>query len=347
MPTPAPTLRRGLRVPITRSLPIALLVALVLALGASSVLAQAPAPVRVQGDTPTAYGVALSQAVFDDAGGAGTVALHAVIARDDDFADSLAAGPLLNGGPMLYVPGGDAGTLPDEVAAELQRILPPASIVYVAGGTAAVSQGIEDAIDALGFIVIRLAGEERTATAVAIAERVEQDGNPSDTVLVALAGNWPDAVAGGSLAASEGYPLVLTDGTTASAATADYLADRDVEVVILGGTAAISEEVATALDADRRIEGATRAHTAAAMVTEFGEDVTGTSLVQGYVDDGWVQGNAGAVLLQPLLLNGPDVDALNPPAIQALDGRDGELFILGGTDLIGEAAATAADEARG
>ena len=333
--------------PAVRRLLLTLVVAVALFTTASAVLAQPPAPVRVEGGSPAEYSVALSQAVFDDAGGDGTVALHAVIGRDDAFADSLAAGPLLNGGPLLYVPGGEGGTLPDEVAAELQRILPPASIVHIVGGTAAVSQEVEDAIDALGFIVVRLAGEERTATAVAIAERAEQDMGPADTVLVAQAGDWPDAVAGGSLAASEGYPLVLTDGTTASVATVEHLADRDVEVVVLGGTAAISEEVATALGADRRIEGATRAHTAAAMVGEFGADVTGTSVIHGYDDDGWVEGNAAATLLQPLLLNGPEVDALNPPVLGALDGRDGSLFVLGGTDLVGETAVQQADDARG
>lgn len=333
--------------PAVRRLLLTLVVGVALFTTASAVLAQPPAPVRVEGDSPAEFSVALSQAVFDDAGGAGTVALHAVIGRDDDFADSLAAGPLLNGGPLLYVPGGDGGTLPDAVAAELQRILPPASIVHIVGGTAAVSQEVEDAIDALGFIVVRLAGEERTATAVAIAERAEQEMGPSGTVLVAAAGDWPDAVAGGSLAASELLPLVLTDGTTASAATLGYLADRDVEVVVLGGTAAISDEVATALGADRRIEGATRAHTAAATVGAFGDDVTGTSIIQGYDDDGWVQGNAAAVLLQPLLLNGPAVDQLNPPVLGALEGRDGELFVLGGTDLVGQDAAQQADDARG
>ena len=102
----------------------------------------------------------------------------------------------------------------------------------------------------------------------------------------------------------------------------------------------------TALGGDRRLTGETRAHTAAAMVAEFGDDVTGTTVMQGFADDGWVHGNAGAALLQPLLLNGPDVDTLNSVVTSALDGRTGELFVLGGTDRVGTTALTAAEAAR-
>ena len=307
----------------------------------------APAAVRLEGTDPSSQAIAVSTATFDDAGGAGTTARHVVLGRDDEFADSLAAGPLLDAGPLLYVPGGPDGTLPGPVATELQRLLPPAADVFVAGGAAAVSEDIVSAVEALGYRVVRLAGEERTATAAAIADEATTLYGPADTVLVARADRWPDAVAGGALAASERLPLLLTGGSGASAATVDWLrANPDHEVVVLGGPAAIEASVFTALDADRRVTGPTRAHTAAAMVAEFGTDVTGTTVVQGFADDGWVLANAGATLLQPLLLNGPDVDTLSGVVAEALAGRNGELVVLGGTDRVGPAALTAAEDAR-
>ena len=324
---------------------VALVVGIVL--GGVAIAQSAPAAVRLDGTDPSSHAIAVSTAVFDDAGGADTTARHAVLGRDDDFADSLAAGPLLNGGPLLYVPGGEDGTLPGPVAAELQRILPPAADVFVVGGVDAISEDIATAVEDLGYHVVRLAGEERTATAAAIADEATRTHGPADRVLVALAGRWPDAVAGGALAASEQLPLLLTDGTSASTATVAWLdAHPDHEVVVLGGPAAIEESVFTALGGDRRLTGETRAHTAAAMVAEFGDDVTGTTVMQGFADDGWVHGNAGAALLQPLLLNGPDVDTLNSVVTSALDGRTGELFVLGGTDRVGTNALTAAEAAR-
>ena len=328
-----------------RILPL-LLAALVLSSVAASALG-APSAVRVSGESPVAYSVALSQQLFADAGEPGATAVHAVIGREDSFADSLAAGPLLNGGPLLFVPGGEDGELPGEIAAELQRILPPASTVYLAGGEAAVSVAIEEGVAALGFIDVRLAGAERTETAAAIAEESERLHGPADRVLVALATDWPDAVAGGAVAASELVPVLLTDGESLSAAAAEGLAAAGpAEVVVLGGVAVITDEVATAAGADRRIAGSTRAHTAAGMIDLFGDDVTGTTVAQGFTDDGWIWGNPAAAVLEPLLLNGPDADSLNPVVRQALPGRTGPLFVLGGTDRMSEAAAAEAEAAR-
>lgn len=311
-----------------------------------------PDATRVEGDAPTAFSIALSQQIFQDAGDSGPTAVHAVLGRDDEFADSLAAGPLLAGGPLLYVPGGMTGTLPAEVATELGRVLPPGSVVYIAGGNAAISDEIQTGVDELGFLPIRLAGEERTATAAAIAEEAAEYFGEPQTILLALAGNWPDAVAGGSLAASasgsEGaVPILLTDGESLSDAANTFIEGQpDAEVVVLGGDAVIAQAVVDAAGATRRLAGDTRAGTAAAIAGEFPDGVTGASLIQGFVDDGWVRGNAGAALRQPLLLNGPTPDAINAPTRDVLSGRT-ELFVLGGTAAISDDGVTQAEEARG
>ena len=104
---------------------VALVVGIVL--GGVAIAQSAPAAVRLDGTDPSSHAIAVSTAVFDDAGGADTTARHAVLGRDDDFADSLAAGPLLNGGPLLYVPGGEDGTLPGPVAAAVAVRSSPAS----------------------------------------------------------------------------------------------------------------------------------------------------------------------------------------------------------------------------
>ncbi len=333
---------------------IALLAATLLAAPALVGAARAgdPDAIRIDGDDPSDFSIALSQATFEDAGDSGPTAVHAVLGRDDEFADSLAAGPLLAGGPLLYVPGGMSGTLPAEVGTELGRVLPPGSAVYIAGGNAAISEEIQASVDELGFLSIRLAGDERTATAAAIAaEAAEYFGEPQ-TILLALAGNWPDAVAGGSLAASssgsEGaVPILLTDGQSLSDAANTFIEGHpDAEVVVLGGDAVIAQSVEEAAGATRRLAGDTRADTAAAIAGEFPAGVTGASLIQGFVDDGWVRGNAGAALLQPLLLNGPTPDAINAPTRDVLSGRT-ELFVLGGTAAISDTGVTQAEEARG
>jgi hypothetical protein len=344
---PTPRLRRSRpRAPGLRAI-AAVAAAVTLALITSSAVAQAPAPVRVSADDAVGFGVAMSSTLFDDAGAEGTTALHAVLGRDDDFADSLAAGPLLGGGPLLYVPGGESGTLPDAVAAELRRVLPPGSIVYLAGGTAAVSTAIEEAVEALDLLPIRLAGDERTATAAAIAAEVERLHGQVDVILLALATSWPDAIAGAALAASEGHAILLTEAGSLAEASAAFIADRpDADVWVLGGDAVITEATATAAGADRRLSGPTRVDTAAAILAAFPDDVRGTSLAQGYADDGWVEGNAGAAALHPLLLAGPSPDELPATVTDALAGRDGDLVVLGGPDRLSDAAVAQAEAAR-
>src|SRR2546423_15516019 len=48
---------------------------------------------------------------------------------------------------------------------KLRRILPPGSTVYLVGGTAVLSGGVEAALRAAGFDPVRIAGADRFGTA--------------------------------------------------------------------------------------------------------------------------------------------------------------------------------------
>lgn len=295
--------------------------------------------VGASGQDAAAFARDLSQHLFDDAAGAGETAAWAVVGRDDGFADSLALGPLLAGAPLLAVPGGPDGELDEATAAELERLLPPGATVYVVGGEDAVGQAVVQAIAGLGFLPTRLGGVDRVATSVAVAaETVRLVGAPQ-RVLLASAADWPDALAGGALAADGLGPLLLTDPRTLSSDTADFLAAHpDAEVVILGGPVALGDDVAHAAGVDRRVGGATRADTAALLAELWPEPVRATTLVAGFTDDGWQQATAGAGVLAPVLLAGPGPDQLTPVTRSALTGRDGPLLVLGGPDRISDAA---------
>ncbi|WP_370323943.1 cell wall-binding repeat-containing protein [Euzebya sp.] len=336
-----------------------LVVAVLIALGSAGAARAGGAVQRIAGDDPVGLSVAVSTATFDDAGADGTAALHAVLGRDDAFADSLAAGPLLAGGPLLYVPGGEGGTLPAAVADELVRVLPPGATVYLAGGTAAVAPAVEDAVADLELLPIRLGGEERTATAARIAEEaVALYGDPA-TVLLAAAGTWPDAIAGAALAAATSgadgaVPILLTDGGALSPAAGEFLdAAGEVEVLVLGGDAVIDDAVAESAGADGRLAGPTRAHTAAVIAPAFGDDPAAATVVQGWVDDpqvegtddGWIEGTVAATLLRPLLLTGPSADEVNEPTRAALSGRQA-VTVVGAPDRVSDGGLEAIGAAR-
>jgi hypothetical protein len=195
-----------------------------------------PADVKVDrfdGATRYGTGVALSQAEFPTAGSAGAV----VLARGDVFADALAGIPLAKykNAPLLLTPGGPKVTALDpNVQAELLRVLPndKTRTVFLLGGTSAIPQAVQDHISDLGYTVVRLSGDTRYATALAIARDPRALADPAHLVL-ARGDDFADALAAGPYAANSaavnGVPaaIVLSDGPAATAsldlATKDYV----------------------------------------------------------------------------------------------------------------------------
>jgi putative cell wall-binding protein len=166
----------------------------------------------------------------------------------------------------------------DEAAEALNNLTSVTDVIIV-GGTAAVSQGVQDAVEADGFNVTRVAGPTRYETAAEIASEIGSVGQVGglDTAIIASGANFPDALAGGPVAYAEGLPLLLVQPDSIPSATESALTDLGVEqVVILGGTAAVSDAVQADLEDLTgndaiRVAGTNRFGTAAE-VSRFQED---------------------------------------------------------------------------
>lgn len=92
----------------------------------------------------------------------------------------------------------------------------------------------------------QLAGLSASATSAAIALAAYPDG--CDGAIVATVDNFPDALAASSLAGALDYPILLTNGKTLDAVTADALSalsagHQKFSVVIAGGEAVVSATV--------------------------------------------------------------------------------------------------------
>lgn len=94
----------------------------------------------------------------------------------------------------------------------------------------------------------RLAGSDRYATAAAIS--ASRFRGPVSTVFIATGASFPDALAGSPAAAQANAPILLTDRLTLPTATANELARLSPSrIVILGGSGAVSDQVAGRLAA--------------------------------------------------------------------------------------------------
>ena len=164
-------------------------------------------------------------------------ASQAVVASGAAFPDGLAAGPLgalLQGPVLLTTPDG----MPPQIGTELQRL--GATSITVIGGPAAVEEQVLDQIEvATGHRPTRVFGDDRYATAAAVAAMFPAAGAPA---YVASGTTFPDALAGGAAAAAVRAPLLLVSPDAVSDAVAAQLTRlAPPEIRILGGPAAVSE----------------------------------------------------------------------------------------------------------
>jgi lactocepin len=208
---------------------------------------QPGAPLRVERVSGTnRYDTARRVAQHAGADAVGEVGGHrtAVLASGTGFADALAAGPLSYAGADGSVPTllTAAGALSPETRSALTALR--VQQVVIAGGTAAVGAAVEAELRTLGLQVHRLAGPDRSATAVAIARyAVDALGFAGDQVVLARGDGFADALAGASWAGAQRAPVLLTAGASslgsATVAHLDASDGRITTVTVLGGESAI------------------------------------------------------------------------------------------------------------
>ena len=184
-----------------------------------------PYTLRLGGSDRIATAVAVADAAYGSgSGGAGSAgkAKVAVLSRSDNYADALAGNALAaqKGGPLLLT---GSAKLDPTVGAELGKLLPKGSTVYVLGGVQALSPQVDAGIRALGLIPKRLAGSDRFETATKIATEISPHPH---TILVATGINAPDALAAGAAAATDpnGGVVLLSNDKVLPPSTRAFLA---------------------------------------------------------------------------------------------------------------------------
>ena len=231
---------------------------------------QEPVVERIAGDGRVATAIEIARTTFDQSD-------MVVMAYAHEYPDALVAAPLARAleAPLIL---NDRDRMFPGVSEELERLDP--ETVILAGGTNQLGPEVVEGIEALGIGVDRVSGSTRFGTAAAVAERLTTVvDEPIERVFVTegvdedpLRG-WPDALAVAPYAAHVGSPTLLVDTDLIPEdiqRTIDAMSPA--EIVIVGGEGAVSAQVEQELAASgadvRRIAGATRFETGAAVYDE-------------------------------------------------------------------------------
>ena len=242
------------------------------------------------GDDRFATAIEVSKAGFED-GQAGAV----VLVGQDAIVDGLAAAPLAKAkkAPILLA---KKDGLTEEVEKEMLRVLGTTGLgnktIYIVGGESQISKEAEAKLAKLGTKVVRLSGDDRYATSLAIAEEVTKEEKKLKPAFVVGGEGEVDAMSIAAHAAKEEAPIVVVNKDVVSEDAKEFMADR--EIVVVGGKSSVSEEVVAELDVLDKIEknverlaGDDRQGTNAAVINEYYNKNHTTAFVakDGYV--GW------------------------------------------------------------
>jgi putative cell wall-binding protein len=292
-----------------------------------------------------------------------------VLASGENYPDALAASYAAGvpGVPILL-------TKKDSLPAPTQTALTAlkATKVTIAGGTGAISTAVEQDLKSKGLTVTRVAGDNRYATAVALAKsggpsKVGKTGGPvppavpTAIVVSGETGVFADALAAGPAAFAGKLPVLLTPQAGLAPETKTFLKDADYgikSVLIVGGTTVVSQSVEDEIKAMEitvaRIAGANRSETAT-KVADY--EIANLAFVKTHVDlargDAFADALAAAAhsgkSAAPLLLT-QDATTLGAAtktwlAAHKADLKDGH--ILGGTAAVSDTVKTEAETAAG
>ena len=208
-----------------------------------------------------------------------------ILASGDSFPDALSAialGEVVDAGIVLLPANGTMSVTAVAKAAA-------ATTVYIVGGTSALSSAVETKLKTTvagggagkgTTAIVRYAGSDRYSTSAIVANAITAAGvashNNKKTAILVSGENFADAVSASMLVsgpttatAVTALPILLTQSNSLPNVTEVALANLAItKIIVIGGTSAVSEAVATKAGTGRtvvRVSGADRFATAAAV----------------------------------------------------------------------------------
>nr|UWI49388.1 S-layer protein SlpA [Clostridioides difficile] len=204
-----------------------------------------------------------------------------VLVGSQAIVDGLVASPLASEkvAPLLLT---SKDKLDSNVKSEIKRVMnlktstgiDSSKKVYLAGGVNSISKEVENELKDMGLKVTRLAGDDRYATSLEIADEIGLDNDKAFVVGgTGLADAMSIAPVASQLDGKNATPIVVVDGKAKelSSAAEDFLDDAQVDII--GGKNSVSKDMEDAIDdatgkSPNRISGDDRQATNAEVLKE-------------------------------------------------------------------------------
>jgi len=259
-----------------------------------------------------------------------TTSQYAVLAYGEGFADALAAAPLAGkyDAPILLT---QKDSIPAAVLDELKRL--GVKNVFVVGGEGVVSKAVADALVAAGMTPERLAGADRYATALAVANKL----GTTTEVVVAYGEGFADALSISAIAAAKGMPILLTDKAAMSADVKAYIGTKKAYVV--GGEGVVSAAVFNGLTGAVRLSGADRYATNLAVLQQFAAEMNWKNVFVA-TGEGFADALAGSALAarygSPVVLADSAIAAATSSFLAGKVTSDTGVIAFGGAAVVSD-----------
>ncbi|MHC6178757.1 cell wall-binding repeat-containing protein [Clostridium sp. JNZ X4-2] len=182
---------------------------------------------------------------------------YVVLASGENYPDALCAAPLAKkySAPILLT---TSKTLNGDIKNEITRL--KAKHVIEIGGTASISEGIDNELTSMGIATERIGGQDRFETSVKVAKSLD---NAAGAVVTSAYG-FADALSIAPIAASENMPILLTGADSLPDAVKNYINENTSSIknsYVIGGNAVISDNIVSELPSAERISGQNRFET--------------------------------------------------------------------------------------
>lgn len=261
-----------------------------------------------------------------------------IVASGSTFPDALSATALAGyyNAPIVL---SDPSELSANAASEIERL--GAKQAILVGGKAALSEAVQQSIADLGVTPVRIAGESRALTALAVYNAGAELGAWGSTAIVTTGNNFADALSISSYSYAQKAPIFLAGSDGLDEASAAAIAKGGfTRVLIIGGQNAVPESVKAAIGSGvdfKRLAGDTRYDTSAKVASfclDEGMSVDGMAVAYGGNFPDALAGGALCGSTNSIIMLAEDGSDLVSPVLSANKWDIHQAYVLGGENAV-------------